>query len=204
MRRILIVCLMTALLCPLSACGGEGGRDADALALEVRGAYLSMEGCTAELELTADYGQRVYTYGMKVDWTREGETVLTLTAPEDVAGLRAHIAQGESALEYDGVWVETGPLNPDGLSPMDAPVALLTALREGYLASTGLETVGEEEQLHLVVREPDAQPGTGTEIALWCDPVSGALLRGEIAQDGVTVITCIFQSFVMEGLTENS
>lgn len=37
-----------------------------------------------------------------------GETVLTITAPENIAGVTARILEGETALEYDGMRVETG------------------------------------------------------------------------------------------------
>lgn len=199
-----VLVLTMGLLFPLSACSGEGGADADGAALSVRGAYLSMSGCSGTLEVTADYGQRVYTYGMALDWSRDGETVLELTSPEEVAGLRARLTEEGGALEYDGVSVETGPLTGEGLSPMEAPLALLDGVREGYLASTGLETVDEREELHLVIRAPEGVPGTGTELEVWCDPETGALLRGEILSDGRTVVTCEFQSFTMEGGEEKN
>ena len=47
--------LMMILGLSLSACGGaEGGNRAEQLALDIRGEYLEMGGCTASLELTAD------------------------------------------------------------------------------------------------------------------------------------------------------
>lgn len=187
--------ILAALLLPLSACGGEGGRAADRRALEIRGECLSMEGCTAALTVTADYGERVYGYEMALSWQREGETAVTLTAPEEVAGLTVRMRDGESVLEYDGAAVETGPLNEAGLSPLMAGPALLEALRTGYLAATGLETADTGQVLHLVVREPEAQPGEGTETELWCDWESGALLRGEIAQDGRVILTCQVEDF---------
>lgn len=197
----LTAAVLAALLIPLSACGGEGGRAADRRALELRGEYLSMEGCTASLTVTADYGERVYDYEMALSWQREGETAVTLTAPEEVAGLTVRMSDGGSVLEYDGAGVETGPLNEDGLSPLLAGPALLEALREGYLAAVGTEE-GEEgaQTLHLVVREPEAQPGEGTETELWCDWESGALLRGEIAQDGRVVLSCTVADFRAEAV----
>ena len=96
---------MMALL--LTGCGASG-ENADDLALEARGAYLQMETCAASLAIQVDYGSRVYDYGMDVTWEREGETTLTLTAPEEVAGVTGHIAAGETALEFDGMYVAPG------------------------------------------------------------------------------------------------
>ena len=74
MRRGLCALMMTLVL-PLAACGGGGGNEAEALALEVRSRYLEMTACAGHLELTADYGQRVYVYGVDLTWEKEGETV---------------------------------------------------------------------------------------------------------------------------------
>lgn len=74
MRHRTEMCVLMMILgLSLSACGGaEGGNRAEQLALDIRGEYLEMGGCTASLELTADYGQRVYTYGIGLNYAREG------------------------------------------------------------------------------------------------------------------------------------
>ena len=183
----------------LAACGGEAGESgAEQLALDIRGEYLEMAGCTAALEMTADYGQRVYTYGIDLSWQREGETVLTVTAPENVAGVTARILEGETALEYDGMRVETGPLDGSGMSPVDAVPVLLDYAEGGYIAACGMETVDEREVLRVDCREPEAAAGTGRECSLWFDPSTHALLRGELSQDGFTVIQCVFTEFQMQ------
>ncbi len=123
MRRTLCA-LMIPLVLLLSACGGKGS-EAEELLQKIRGSYLEMTACSGHMDLTADYGQRVYTFGVDFTWEREGESVLTLTAPENVAGTTARIARGETVLEYDGVSVETGPLDSAGLTPMDVLPALL-------------------------------------------------------------------------------
>lgn len=193
------MCLpMIGLLCLLGGCGGGGEPSADELALQIRGEYLSMEGFTARVELEADYGERVYAYAMDTSYAREEGLTLTLTAPEEVAGITAHVQEGETFLEYDGVRVETGPLNEAGLSPMDALPALLAAVQEGYLAECSFLTVGETETLHLTVRDPEGEPGVGTEVQLWLDPAGHGLLRGEISQDGRTVIQCVIHEFHMQ------
>ena len=177
MRRK-VCALMMILVLPLSACGGkDGGGEAEKALAEIRGKYLEMTGCSGHAELTADYGQRVYAYGLDFTWQREGETLLTLTAPEVIAGTTAHIAAGETALEYDGVMLETGPLNAAGLAPVDAE---------------------ESQRLHVICRDPESEPGTGTEADLWFDGTTGALLRGEISDGGMTVIQCDISDFGMD------
>ena len=120
-----------------------------------------------QLELTADYGQRVYTYGIDLSWQREGETVLTITAPENVAGITARILEGETALEYDGMRVETGPLDGSGMSPVDAVPVLLDYAEGGYIAACGMETVDEREVLRVDCREPEAAAGASRADTCW-------------------------------------
>ena len=189
--------VLTISLClALTACGGGAGiSPAEQLALDIRGELLETAGCTAQLELTADYGQRVYTYGIDLSWQREGETVLTITAPENVAGITARILEGETALEYDGMRVETGPLDGSGMSPVDAVPVLLDYAEGGFIAACGMETLEEQEVLRVDCREPEAAAGTGRECSLWFDPSTHALLRGELSQDGFTVIQCEFSNF---------
>lgn len=185
--------LMIPLVLLLSACDGKAN-EAEELVQTLRGKYLEMTACNGHMDLTADYGRRVYTFGVDFSWVREGETVLILTSPENVAGTTARIAKGQTVLEYDGVSVETGPLNDAGLTPMDVLPALLDDIREGYLAECVLE--GESgEQLRVVCREPENDPGQGVEATLWFDTGGLCLLAGEIAQDGTTVIICTFTAF---------
>ena len=190
---------MIALVLLLTACGGGGGNEAEEALARIRGRYIELLACSGHAELTADYGQRVYDYGIDFTWRREGETLLTITAPENVAGTAAHIAAGETALEYDGVMLETGPLNTRGLAPVDAVPALLRYAREGFAAECALEgEEGEEKRLHVICRDPETKPGEGIEAELWFAPESGALLRGEVSEGGFTVIQCDISGFSME------
>ncbi len=184
--------LLAALLC---GCGGESGDNQQTLAL--REAFLSMESCSGSMGVTADYGERVYEYTVEFSGDGNGGMNLVLTAPEEVAGITAHIAQGQTALEFDGVALETGPLNQDGLSPLDALPAFVAAMQTGYLAESGSEPMGETEMLRLVFREPDRSPGQGLETVLWFDKEGNSLRKGELRSDGYTVVRCDFTSFAL-------
>ena len=190
-KRLLCVLMMTLLL---AGCGQTGGNEAEELALTIRGEYLALDACSAQTAVTADYGQRVYEYELAVSVDGE-ETVLTLSAPETVAGLTARLAGPDSFLECDGLSVETGPLDGDGLTPVSAVPALLEAARSGYITACALEEDGA--LLRVDCGDPAGSPGTGTEYALWFDAATHALTRGEISADGFRVILCEFSDFMM-------
>ncbi len=189
--------LMMILVLPLAACGAAEENEAETLLQEARGRYLEMTACTGHMEMTADYGQRVYDYGVDFSWEKEGETLLTLTAPESVAGTVARIAKGETTLEYDGTILETGPLSNTGLSPVDAVPAILTCLREGFLAECVLEDWEGVRLLRLSSRDPELEPGQGVETELWLDAGTLALTRAELRDEGFTVLRCECSGFAM-------
>lgn len=189
--RKLLLCVPMMLL--LAGCSPAKVSQAEELALGLRGEYLEMTACSAHLSVTADYGQRVYSYEM--DATLEGEELtLTLTAPETVAGMTARYDGTEGTLEYEGVWTETGPLDEKGLNPVSAFPALLEAARSGYITACALEE--EENLLRVDCGDPTAGPGEGRLVTLWFEPESRNLVRGEISVDGFRVILCECTDFV--------
>lgn len=188
-------CVPVITLVLLTGCGSNGrGNEAENLAVVIRGDYLAMERYAMNAEITADYGQRVYEFELAAA-INGPEMTLTLTEPELAAGLTARGEEGKGYLEYDGVRVETGPLDPNGLSPMSALPALLGEARSGYMTQCVLETWGEETVLRVHCADPEQKPGTGRETVLWFDPDTHALLQGEISVDGVRVIRCICSDF---------
>ena len=184
--------LLLALLC---ACGG--GNADNELVLSLREDVQNMDAWSGEMELTADYGQRVYAYSVAFTGDREEGTTLTIMAPEEAAGITAVAKEGQTWLDYDGVRLETGPLDPQGLSPMDALPALLTELETGTVAEVGTETDGDLSLLRLTLRDPEVTPGTGRETVFWFDKAQKTLLRAELRNDGATVVSCVFSSFTM-------
>ena len=194
MRRSSVACvLMISLL--LSACGtGEGTTGLQEQALAIRSSYLECTGCTAQLNVTADYGQRVYAYTVNVTATAE-ETVLVVAQPQELAGVTVRLNGKRGQLEYDGAMLETGPLDGEGLTPLGAVPALLECARSGFIDSCTTERLGERDILRILCRDPEKAVGTGRETTLWFDTQTHALVRGEIAVDGYRVILCEFLQF---------
>lgn len=197
MRKSKLICVLMILLA-LSACGGAREDDPQQQALALRTEYLKADGCTAKLTVRADYGQRVYTYGVDVT-VAGGESVLTVTSPAELVGITARVTDGQSQLEYDGAVLETGPLAEDGLTPLGAVPALLECARSGFIDGCAAERLGERDALRVFCRDPEQSAGRGREITLWFDLASHGLLRGEVSEDGYRVILCEFETFTLNG-----
>ena len=190
MRKLLLCVPMIILL---TGCGPAQGNQGEELALSVRGEYLEMTQWRARVTLTADYGQRVYQYELEASSGPE-ETVLTLTAPETVAGISARLEEGESTLEYEDLCLGAGTLSSQQVSPMAALPRLMSALRDGWLLEEGQEEWNGVPCLRLTVDQ--SGPGDGKILStLWLDTAGGMPLRGEIAVEGEIILTAEFTSF---------
>ena len=202
MRKLLSCVLMMTLL--LAGCGGQQSESdsPEQLAAKIRGEYLSLSGWTGQVEVTAHYDQQVYQFTMDAAWSREGETVLTVTAPELLAGVTARIQAGEGRLEYDGAGLSTGALDDQGLTPIAAVPALMDQLGAGYIARSAWQEGEEGRQLYLQCRDPERAEGEGTQYELWLDPDTHALEQAEVSVDGTTRLSLVFSDFTME-LTSN-
>ena len=195
MRKSCVMCvLMISLL--LASCAAGGNGKTEDLALTIRNEYLSASGCAAQLEVVADYGQRVYTYAVDVAVTGD-EGVLTVTAPEEVAGIAVRMGSEQGWLEYDGAVLETGPLAKDGLTPVGAVFALLESARSGFIDSCVLEELDGKQTLRVLCRQPELPAGQGRETTLWFDTGTHALVQGEIREDGYRVILCRLRQFCL-------
>lgn len=192
MRRV-ILAPMTLLVALLCACGS--GNDNNALVLSLREDFQRMDTWSGQADMTADYGRRVYEYTVSFSGSREEGTALTIEAPETAAGITAVAREGRTWLAYDGVRLETGPLDEQGLTPMDALPVLLSEMAGGTVTEVGEEADGDLAVLRLTVRDPDLPAGTGRETVFWFDKARKTLLRAELRSDGVTVIQCVFSAF---------
>ncbi len=187
MRAIkLIACLLVLL--SLAGCG-ETTSEAEALAVELRTGYLSASMITADMTVTADYGERVYDFSFQVVATSD-KTSLTLVAPVELQGMVVEVSGEDSIISCDGVVIHTGALTEGGLTPITAIPTILEGLRSAFVQRMTLE----EGVLTLYCGDPDVAMGTGQELVLSLRQEGGDLLRGEIFQDGVRKIDCTVDS----------
>lgn len=196
MRKLLTCVLMMTLL--LSGCrAGSAGKTPEEEALALREKYQALAGWSAAADVSVCYTDTVYDFSMDVQWRRDGETVLTVTAPELVAGITARIAQGEAVLEYDGAGLSLGMLDGDGLTPVSAVTAFMEQIEKGWMAKCAWS--GENgEFLQISFQDPELEAGTGTQFLLTFSRASRALLSAEVSVEGVTVLTANLTNFTAE------
>lgn len=198
-KRVILYVIMSILM---TSCSKTTEETPYQMGLDARTAYTNMTMATGKLQLTADYGERVYPFDMVVNIRKEEgqfHTEVSLTAPAEIAGISAtQVGFGqESKLIWGDMILETGDLSETGLSPVNAMPLLIETLCQGYLDTIRLVEPQGQSLLELCSRNPEATPGTGQEITIWLDPVSFAFLGGEIFQEGQRVIACEMTDFIM-------
>lgn len=195
MRKTVFCVLMMTLF--LTGCGQGRGKDytAEEAALQMRTQYLAAAGCEGTAVVTADYGERVYGFTLDFSWVRDGETVMTVTAPEELEGLTATVGAGESRLEFQGVSLGTGDLTGEGLTPLEYLPAVMTNIDSGFMAESVFETQEDRETLRVLFRDAEKKAGDGLECVLWFDRSTCDLLRAELSYYGDLVIRSDFIAF---------
>ena len=201
MRKALSCVLMITLL--LSGCrAGSWGNTPEEEALALRETYQALAGWSASADLSVCYTETVYDFSLDAQWRRDGETVLTVTAPELLAGITARMAKGETVLEYDGAGLSLGLLDDSGLTPVSAVTACMEQIQRGWMAKCAW--AGENDaHLQISFQDPEREDNAGTQFLLTFDRAGYALLSAEVSAQGRTVLSAQFSDFTMEMMNPN-
>ena len=184
MRRYLLPALMISLL--LSGCGGA---DAQRKIAEQHQRFADAQALSFVADVTADLGSEVFDCSLACAFEQETVTVEVL-APESVAGVRARVADGSLALEYEGLSLGVGTAGLDDITPVGAGPLLVQALRSGFLQRCWTERDGDRDLLVAQVYVSDL-----AALTVWYDGETLAPVHGEFSQDGAVVLRCEIRDF---------
>ena len=131
MKRILPVVLVFCLLVG----GCKGSDDGLSKALQLRSQLLDSNGCSFRSIVTADYGDKTYTFSMQCQADRVGKLSFSVIEPDSISGITGFISGDGGKLTFDDKAL-TFPLIADGeVSPVSAPWLLVKTLLGGYISS---------------------------------------------------------------------
>ena len=125
--------LSLLILLPLLLCGC-GDRAAVRRFEAFSGDLAAKETLSYTAKLRAEYPDRSVEFTLAYQKDAEGEEV-TVLAPERIAGIRARVQPDSSALVYEGLILDLGPLDAYGLTPMSALPRLTDILLHGAVDS---------------------------------------------------------------------
>jgi len=183
MKRIIgIVCLLVL----LSGCAkGEAELDR-AIALRTK---LLSQGVSFDAEITADYGDKTYTFSVSCKTDTGGNLVFSVREPAGISGISGTVSVSGGKLTFDDQALAF-PLLADGqLSPVSGPWILMNSLRSGYLSSCG----AEGNLLRVAIDDSYAQDALHLDI--WLDE-KDCPVRGEILWKGRRLLSIAVSNFV--------
>lgn len=132
MRRILPFLLIVLLV-------GCVKTDGTGPALSLRERLLKSNGCHFEAEVTANYGDYIYTFAMDCKTDHDGNVSFTVTEPESIQGITGFVDAEGGKLTFDDQLLVFPLLADDQLTPVSAPWLLIRTLRNGYISAGGKE-----------------------------------------------------------------
>ena len=187
-RAILPVLMIIALI--MCACGDEAALEKAFLGAREDMAQAERVSFTAEV--VAELSDNVFECSLEC--SREGkESLVEVLKPEEIAGIRARLAEGEREMEFDGLILALPDSDPESVSPLEAMPMLMDAWLDGHLRSVWRES---EDGQELAVAEVYVSE---TEYAIiWMDTENFIPINMELVSGGRTVVKCKIVSFTEE------
>lgn len=178
--------VLVILLLLLTGCSNASKEIERGMAL--RSKLLQASSCTFDAEITADYGDKVYTFAMSCQGDPKGNLTFTVTAPETIAGITGKISSEGGRLTFDDTALQFDLMADEQVTPVSGPWIFLKTLRSGYLTSA----CTEDEQLRLSI--DDSYEDDALHLDIWLD-AGDIPTRAEILYDGRRILTLTVKNF---------
>lgn len=137
MKRILSVVIVILLLC-----GCSSGSNVYEQVITLRSKLQSCDKCTFSADITADYGEKVYTFTLDCTSDSYGSIQFVVTSPESIAGISGQISNNSGLLTFDERSLAFELLADGCASPISAPWLVMRALLGGYISSCAANEKG--------------------------------------------------------------
>lgn len=156
--------------------------------MKLRSSLLQAESCSFHGEITADYGDKVHSFGMDCKADQSGNLSFTVTSPESISGITGKITQEGGRLTFDDQLLYIPVLTDDQLNPVSTPWIFLKTLRSGCITSAGME----EDLLRLTI--DDSYEDDALQLDIWLNGENKPV-RAEILYDGKRILSLDVTNF---------
>lgn len=184
MKRVLAVVLLLLTLCGCSGTGSEMDK-----AMELRDQLLG-SGCTFNVTISADYTQKVYTFGMKCDVDSSGTVVFQVTEPETISGITGNISDQGGKLTFDNQALLFETIADGQITPVSAPWLLVRTLRSGYIKACGKYDNG------IYIQIDDSYENDALHLDIWTDE-NHLPVKAEVQWQGRRILSMTVENFTI-------
>lgn len=171
MKRFLAVLVLVALL---SGCSADHSSVEKMVAF--RNQLTGDKECTFTANITADYGDKVYVFGMACKTDSDGSLSFTVLQPETISGISGKITQSDGRLTFDDRVLIFETISEGLVTPVAAPWLMIHSLESGYIISCTDTNDG------MFVQVQDSYADESVMLEMWFNeqnvPVSAELIWG--------------------------
>ena len=175
-------------VCFLSACGNKASIDRG---MQLRSALLQGNGCSFDTEITADYGDKTYSFVMHCQTDTAGALTFSVVEPESISGITGTIDEMNGRLKFDEKALAFPNLIEGVITPVAAPWLLVHSMTGGYIKACQ-ET---KDGIRLII--DDSYRNNAVQIDLYCD-MDNIPIRGEILWEGRRILALDVTNFVIQ------
>lgn len=182
MRKIAV------LLCVFLVLTGCSGKDEELdRAMDLR-AKLLAQGVSFDAQITADYGDKTFTFSLNCQFDAQGNMTFTVCVPETIAGITGTVSATGGKLTFDDTALAFDLMADDQISPVSAPWVLIKTLRSGYLTSCALEG----DNLRIAI--DDSYEEDALHLDIWLDG-NDLPVQGDIYWQGRRLLSIAVKNF---------
>lgn len=157
MKKILLSLLVLSVL---TGCRNRDNSLEQGLALREK---MLQSGCSFLAEITADYGDRTFSFQMLCNADMEGNLAFTVQKPESISGITGTVSAAGGKLTFENTVLAFSMVADGEISPVTSPWILTRTLQSGYVVSS----VRESEGIHLTIH--DSYEEDALLLDIWLD-----------------------------------
>ena len=182
MKRIgILVCVLML----LTGCSGKPIEMDRAMNLRTK---LLAKAVSFDTEITADYGDKTYTFAMNCKTDTKGNLNFTVMQPDVIRGINGTVSANGGKLTFDDTALAFELMADGQLTPVSGPWILMKALQSGYLTSC----TQEGELLRIAV--DDSYEDDALHLDVWLDNLDFPV-RAEVFWKGRRLLTISVKNF---------
>lgn len=183
MKKVLVALIAVLFLMGCSRSGDDMSR-----ALAIRERILKSDGSVFETIITADYGDKIFTFTMDCRTDSAGNLSFKVLEPQSIAGIEGQISHDGGKLTFDDKVLAFETMADGLITPVSAPWVLINTLRSGYLSACGMD--GE----FLKILLDDSYKEEALRLDVWIDAMN-IPFKTEILWKGSRVLSLDVKNF---------
>lgn len=180
---------VTLILILVLLSGCTNADSALARAMYLRDNMLKSNGCTFCASVTADYGDRLYTFSLACKLDSNNVFTFKVIEPETIAGITGVVSEEKGKLVFDEQALLFDTIAQGEITPVSAPWAFIEALRGGYISGCGNYDNG------LYIQIDDSYAEDALHMDVWTNE-HDIPIRAEILWQGRRVLSMDVENFV--------